>query len=123
MKVLVNSQDKVYLTSGNKALKAKEKCGMTIGDFVGDIDSNGVLNAPAGTVAPDFTGIEDVGQYALYSKFNKPATLSAISFPDLTTISGQYALGRICWDNQNIIDVSLPSLTTVPRRVVVEALF
>lgn len=113
MKVLVNSQDKVYLTSGNKALKAKEKCGLTISDFIGDIDENNVLKKPTSEMTPNFSGVEDLGDYALYYRFAGNSNLSSISFPDLTTISGSSVGYYMCSYNINLASVSFPELVTV----------
>ena len=113
MKVLVNSQDKVYLTSGNKALKAKEKCGLTIGDFIGNIDSNNTLQKPTQEIVADFSGVEDVGGYALQYKFAGTQNISSVSFPDLTTLSSSYSIQYLCFNNSSIVSVSFPELLSV----------
>lgn len=114
MKVQVNSLDKVYLTTGSKVLKAKEKCGMTISNFIGDTVS-GTLNAPSTAIEPDFSGVTDLGERALQYKFTGTQNIKdgAISFPDLTDVSGEYALSCFCRENSNITSASFPEILTI----------
>ncbi len=114
MKVQVNSLDKVYLTTGSKVLKAKEKCGMTISNFIGDTVS-GTLNAPSKEIEPDFSGVTDLGERALEYNFAGTQNIKdgTISFPDLTDVSGEYALNCFCRENSNITSASFPEILTI----------
>ena len=83
--------------------------------FIGEIDSNGTLQAPVDSNYIDnivFTGVKDIATAGLSAKFdndnstsgtNPPAYMRPksrhvknISFPDLVSISGNYALYRFC---------------------------
>ena len=43
----------------------EEKFGLTIGNFIGDIDSSGTLQQPTGTIIFNGRGIKKVGDYGL----------------------------------------------------------
>lgn len=116
MKIIVSPDRKIYLTSNNKALQAEERCGMTLSNFVGTIDSNGVLQKSQDLITPDFTGVEDIGAYGLYYQFvfgTKHNLYPTISFPDLVNVTGNYALSYCFYQNGNIMSVSFPELVGV----------
>lgn len=144
VKIQGDSQGKVYITASNKVLLAGgpvSKYGLTIDNILGDVDANGVLQAPTDMNGITFTGIKDVpasmlayafyynqnvkgtisfpdlttlsGNYACYNMFNNCNGLTSISLPELTTISGNYACYNMFYTCSNLDTVSLPKLTTI----------
>ena len=101
--------------------------------FIGEIDSNGTLQAPVDSNYIDnivFTGVKDIATAGLSAKFdndnstsgtNPPAYMRPksrhvknISFPDLVSISGNYALYRFCnYQNSTLTNVSFPQLSNI----------
>lgn len=88
------------------------KYGATINTFLGDIDANGVLQAPSEQSDVVFTGVTDIVAYALYYKFSY-CTIKSISFPNLTTVSGNYGCYYMVDNCLSLTSVSFPNLTTV----------
>lgn len=83
------------------------KYGMTLGNFLGDIDENGVLGIPQ---SGEFigTGIVEVGEYALFHRFGdhvnyeiRQVGLSSVTFPDLKKIN-TYGLGYFCTHSSDL---------------------
>lgn len=104
----------------NEQKEYEKKYGADINAILGDVDANGVLQAPTEQVDLVFTGVEDLGEKALAYKFYKNTILKSISFPDLVTVSGNYALDNAFYGgdiNGTIYDgltsISLPKLETV----------
>lgn len=95
-----------------------EKFGATVGTFLGDVDSNGVLQAPSEAVDIVFNGVEDVGSLALIYAFGcgDNATrlkINSVQFPDLTTITGDSSLKNLCKYSSTITSISFPKLKTI----------
>lgn len=93
---------------------AAPKFGLTIDNFIGDINSNNKLKAPPNFSDITFTGVVDFNSSALRGKFcgaqfNNNTT---VSFPNLTTASGSSAL-EMAFMYSTIKAVSFPNLTTV----------
>ncbi len=64
-----------------------EKYGATISNFLGDVDANGVLQAPSGEWSLNFSGVKVLRGDALPNYFlYKNNSIKTISFPDLETI-------------------------------------
>ena len=73
------------------------KYGATISSFIGNIDSNGVLQAPKKPINLVFNGVEDLGDFALTYRFFTPNSrnkylINSVSFPNLKKITGESAL-------------------------------
>lgn len=123
-KIQINSNGKAYQTTNNKILKAPQRCGVSIGNLIGPIDSNGVLQFPFGFDAIDFSGMEDVGSYALYYKFIRLAgPAGPVSFPDLETVAGQYSMAFSFYQNTGVSMASFPSLTSVTGQYSMQSCF
>lgn len=87
------------------------KYGASADTFLGNMDANGVLDEPTEQSDLVFTGVKDVGDYALYYRFVR-TKVKSVSFPDLTTVSGNsgcYYMFYVC----DLTSVSFPNLTTV----------
>lgn len=90
----------------------KEKFGLTIDNFVGDVDENGTLNSTTWTSALDFAGVKTIGKYALYYAFYKRTNITSVDFRSLTTV-GKYALYDAFYECTGITSVDLSSLQSV----------
>lgn len=109
MKILVDSQNKAIL-NGNNALRA-DKYNVTIDNFLGGINTNGVLLLPSTNFDVSFDGVKDIQQRALSNKFSY-TKVKNVYFPDLTTISGNYACFSMFY-GCSLTSASFPELTTV----------
>jgi len=117
------------------------KYGCSIDNLLGNVDANGVLQMPSDTSGNIvFTGVEDIGNQALYYKYYGNSNLthgvsfpdleiisgsngaysafsvtgiSSASFPKLKTISGTNGCRYLCYLCSSLTSVSLPELTTI----------
>lgn len=88
------------------------KYGCTIDNLLGNVDANGKLQLPTEQTDLVFTGVVDIANYGLYYKFYK-AGVKSVSFPDLTTISGNSSCYDMFTGCTSLTSVSFPNLTTV----------
>ena len=103
------------------------KYGATIDNLLGDIDSNGVLQAPTGEMNLVFSGAEDLAEFALAFAFysstsNFKKKVKTLSFPDLVSISGQQSLYD-AFHGSEITTASFPELTTISGTSVLNTSF
>ena len=115
----------LYLGSTRVALTAvPTRFGAAPATFIGDVDSNGVLQAPATQTNLVFTGVQNIGNNGLYYGFAFSPTIKSASFPDLTTLTGATAMYH-AFDGTPIESVSFPVLETIATggRVVCGAFF
>ena len=116
------------------------KYGATGDTFLGDVDANGVLsydsNTPTDLV---FTGVRDLGGYALSFRFTYTTTkasnsmaranflglnsIKSASFPDLENITGNYAMDCTFQGCSGLTSVDLSSLTTISGTSCMEYAF
>lgn len=82
-----------------------------IDNFLGITNASGVLNLPKGNFDLSFDGVVDLAQRALSDKF-KYMKVKNVYFPDLTTISGNYALYSAFYGD-SLTSVSFPKLETI----------
>lgn len=104
---------KVSPTTIIKTSEAKAKCGLTIDNFIGDIDSNGNLTAFTGNIIFDGRGIKNVGDYGLYYKFYQNRNISSIDLSDLEEITGYCALDNLANGASNLNEVNLRNLKKI----------
>ena len=80
------------------------KFGMTIDNFIGDVDANDTLKGPT-TINNDiiFTGVKHLDSYALYYLFYYKVFSNSISiyFPDLEDLTKNYSM-QYCFYNANL---------------------
>lgn len=89
------------------------KYGANINCVIGDVDANGVLQAPTGSGNLVFTGVEDISSYGLNYRFYKNTGITSVSFPDLVTLSGSNSCSHSFYGSTMITSVNLSSLETV----------
>lgn len=90
------------------------KYGCTIDDIIGDTNSSGVLQTPSVKHSDIiFSGVTGLSLDALaYAFYGKTKIKSAVSFPDLTSITYMTSLAY-SFGNSGIVSVSFPELTTI----------
>lgn len=65
-----------------------EKYSATVDTFLGDVDANGVLQQPSEQSDLVFTGVKDIGNWSLASKFYYNPSINSVDMPDLISITG-----------------------------------
>mgnify|MGYP004475886081 CR=1 FL=1 len=95
-----------------KELVNKQKFGVSIDNFLGDVDSEGICSAPVKGFDFIADGVKDVGNDALYYAFVYKS-INSVLFPVLTMISGSRACSYAFSNCSNLTSVSFPALTTI----------
>lgn len=110
----VTAHDKsgVQITGTMESGGSSEKYGATVDTFLGDVDANGVLQAPTAQTDLVFDGVVDLANYALQYKFYNNPTISSASFPQLVQMSGGSAF-MYCFYGTPIENISFPVLQSV----------
>lgn len=95
-----------------------EKYGATINNFLGNINSSGVLQPPtltSGNIV--FSGVKDVAQYGLYYRFAYGMYQSSgnfsVSFPDLINLTKGASCGYCFYNCPRLSYFSAPLLKTI----------
>lgn len=123
--------DNIYAgtaASGGGGGGSSTKYGATAGTFLGDVNDSGILQPPSEDTDVVFTGVKDVAANALRQVFSTGANsgirrVTSVSFPDLTTISGQNALIGLCQYNSALTSVSFPKLATITGGSALQSAF
>ena len=93
----------------------KEKCGLTIDNFVGDVDEEGTLSSPEKALGAEyiFNGVKTIAAGALNGTFRNNENVKKISFPDLETISGNKACFELAMNASNLESFEAPKLEVI----------
>ena len=89
------------------------KYNITIDSILGDVDDDGVLQSPSAAGDLIFTDVKDISDNAMYYLFRCNTSITSVSFPALTSVSGSNAMYYAFSDCTSLTDVSFPELTTV----------
>lgn len=92
---------------------ASTKYGATVDTFLGDVDTNGVLQVPTVQIDLVFDGVTDIGDNALQYFAYSSKIINSASFPNLTQITGTNALYN-AFGSSSIRFVSFPVLQSLP---------
>ena len=87
--------------------------GATLDTFLGDVDSNGVLQAPSAETNLVFSGVTDLGDNALAYVYRNSSGIKSLAFPNLGKISGTSAMLSICYNCKSLASVQFPILKEV----------
>ena len=87
--------------------------GATLDTFVGDVDSNGVLQATSAETNLVFSGVTDLGGNALAYVYSNSSSIKSLAFPNLGKISGTSAMLSICDNCKFLASVQFPILKEV----------
>lgn len=93
----------------------KEKCGLTIDNFIGDMDEEGTLSGPDKAFSEEyiFDGVKTIAAGALNGTFRNNENVKKISFPDLETISGNKACFELAMNALNLETFEVPKLEVI----------
>ena len=100
------------MSGGGGGTGANTKYGATIDTFLGDVNANGVLQAPTAQTDLVFDGVTDLANFALQYKFYENHVVSSVSFPQLVQMSGGSALNS-CFQSASLENISFPVLQSV----------
>lgn len=84
------------VTNYASAKVSVSKYGATLDTFMGDVDANGVLQAPSAETNLVFSGVTDLGGNALAYVYSNSSSIKSLAFPNLGKISGTSAMLSIC---------------------------
>lgn len=99
---------------------AKTKFGASVDSFFGDVDADGVLQRPTGTLHLDFSGVKEIGQYALFGRFEEISTGQAgaiATTADFSSVEMVEAYGMayiFCY--ANLVEVDVSNITRIASR-------
>lgn len=65
---------------------AKTKYGANVDMWIGEVDENGVLQAPTAQIELNFAGITEIGSHALYYAFCGRSKINSVDLSSVTTI-------------------------------------
>ncbi len=116
--VLPSNKNSSNLANTINSIRSSAKYGITVDNFLGDVDSNGLYKLPiSGTL--NATGIKKVDDYGLACKFGGSAWgttrvqgLAHIIFPDLTYV-GNGAMGYFYTYSTDLETISFPELVEI----------
>ena len=104
--------------SGKVAIgEIERKYGATINNFLGDVDSNGVLENPS-NVDFVFNGVKDVVNNRIEGRYSSMPNIKSISFPDLENITRSSSMKSMFGketiiSNDALVSISFPKLKSV----------
>lgn len=91
----------------------KEKFGLTIDNFVGNVDENGILSEPLPVTSFIADGIKKITANGFSKKFSNSQALEEISLPDLEELNGDYAFYQACYSCKKLENVNLNNLKSI----------
>lgn len=108
------------MTVINRVLKGAgggKKYGADISTFLGDVDSNGILQN-GNTTDLIFAGVKDIGAInptasVLMRRFQYNTGIKSVSFPDLENLTPNYGMANTFYGCTGITSIDLSSLNTV----------
>jgi hypothetical protein len=83
--------DKIGEISSGGSGGSSTKYGLNLDNILGDVDENGVLQAPTSKANLNFAGVTNIGKSALNYAFKGASYIDSITFPDLTKITNKNA--------------------------------
>ena len=96
--------------------------GATLDTFLGDVDSNGVLQTPSAETNLVFSGVTDIGDSSLKYFRYYGTNINSASFTNLTQITGRYALMH-AFHSSSVRFVSFPVLESLSGASCLERAF
>jgi len=111
------AQANVNVSGGQSA-----KYGATIDTFIGNVDSNGILQIPESHKYLIFDGVKGIREsaltyrFAVYNSGSSVNNITGVSFPDLEQIGSYNALEKCFYGQDYLTEVLMPKLVTVPNN-------
>lgn len=112
MPVTQNSSN-LATTIGTIPTGAQSLYGANIYTFLANVDTNGNLYPSSTPTDLSFDGVKTLQANALRYTFMQNANITRADFPDLTSISGGYALSNTFNSCSDIWSVTFPKLSTI----------
>lgn len=92
---------------------SSSKYGMTMDNFFGDVDENGVLQAPTIPANIVITGATDIGEGVLNHAFSYNANVESVVFQDVTKLSNKNSFKECFYNGAKIKSISFPKLVEI----------
>ena len=105
------TQNAENLSATIDAIPGGAKWGITTDNMLPTQD--GTLLTPTLPESVVFTGVTNIGEYGLFYKFHRDASLKSVEFPDLTSVSTFYALGHAFDTCESLYSISFPALSSI----------
>lgn len=86
------TQNSANLADTIYTISEKLKYGLSIDNFIGDINLSGKLLIPEQPQLLSFSNVKNLADYALYYKFANYNDIITVNFPNLTDVGGKMAL-------------------------------
>jgi len=102
--------DKIGTIETGSGSGSAEVAGLTIDNFV-SVDSNGKLTR--GSNSEFVCTATDIGDRCFYYIYNNNATITSISFPNVTTISGSMAFQQSFYNCRTLASINFPNLKNI----------
>lgn len=103
------------LEAGSGGSGSVTKYNVSIDNILGDVDSTGTLQKPTETFDISFDGVKDIGDNVLQYKFYPNQAVRNVKFPDLETVSGNYALQYCFYESSANIGTGLLTNYSFPK--------
>ena len=95
-----------------KSIQIMSKWGVGVDAVIGDVDANGVLQAPSGSCALYSEDIREIPENGWRGRMMGRSTVTSIILPNLTSI-GNNGMRNCFYGNTALTRVELPNLTTL----------
>ena len=99
------------------------KYGVSLDGLLGDVDENGVLQAPTEYIDFVGKGIKNVGEGGLENKFYLNQRLRNFSMPDLITLTEKNSMKKACYECDSLLSIDLSNLTTISGSGACDSMF
>lgn len=99
------------------------KFGATIDSFLGDVDANGVLQKPTGTLDLVFGGVKNIADRSLNNAFSNTSSVENVDFPDLEQVDGTYAVASGFSSSTSVKSFKADKLKTINGSYAFSSLF
>ena len=95
-----------------KSIQIMSKWGVGVDAVIGDVDANGVLQAPSGSCALYSEDIREIPEDGWRGRMMGRSTVTSVILPNLTSI-GNNGMRNCFFGNTALTRVELPNLTTL----------
>ena len=101
---------------GTMEVGESSRFGATLDTFMGDVDSNGVLQSPSAETNLVFDGVTDIGDSSLKYFGYRNTNINSASFTNLTQITGKHALMYAFSECNSLQSIEFPSLVSISGK-------
>lgn len=101
---------------------AKKKFGATVDTFLGDVDENGVLQAPSNTVDIVFTGVKNIAKNALAYKFQS-SKITSLDLSEIESFDYEASCRYMCENCQFLTSVNMSNIKKITEMNTCQGMF